>query len=278
MEAIGYAVTNNFMLIAVDTRLQVKTGDITLSLPNTRKVYKIGRSMLISVIGVPHKISDVYKYILNLKYSENSYESVVSDLESIFKSGANDLVNTFEQLKSLIDKFTGDGGTEDLSRIQNEAANYPELNSLLTEIINAQNSNNKGLTCIFLFDREFDKNVHGMYVLVGNNLAGVKNDNLPKDNIYYNLVSSITGEEITKPITESQREELKPYLQTGWEQNEQMEQELLEKCKSLLTTAFSKISSLEGNPNVVFYLLNKSTDFEFKEPEIKLTDITFNRS
>lgn len=277
MDSIGYAVTNNFMVVAVDTRLQVKIEAQTLFIPNTRKVYKIGRSMLISIIGVPHKISDIYKYILNLKYSENSYGSIVNDLESIFKSGIPDLVTNIQRLQSLIGNFTNEEGKEDISRIQNEVANNPELNSLLTELINIQSSNN-GFTKIFLFDRELNKNVHGVYALIGNNLAGVKIEEIPEDNIYYNVISSVTNEQSTTRIVESQKDELQPYLKPGWEQDEQMEEELLEKCKSLLTIAFAKISTLEGNPNIVFYELNKTTDFEFKEPEMHLTNITFNRN
>ncbi|MES2277124.1 MAG: hypothetical protein V4592_13930 [Bacteroidota bacterium] len=280
MEALGYVVSNKFILIAVNTKLTIKWGTgpaDTFSLPNARKVHTIGKHLAISVIGIPHKISDIYKYILKINNQQSTYDSIVEDLESIFNTDREKLVAKVGQVRDLVSRHTDASGVLDEAAVGAALAGNPELATIMTEAKSLIGAGANGVTKIFLFGRENDQNVYGEYIVLGFNMTGYKETAPQADYVFYNIVSSIADPTLMEELISRQRDELLPLLTPGWETDSELENIVFAKCRQLLSDALTELSNSTESPNVEFYTLNNETNFEFAEPAIHLTNIEFNR-
>lgn len=282
MEGIGYVVTNNFILIAVDTNLIATIGEnhdkLKLQFNNIRKVYKISDTTAISIIGLPHKISDIYKYVLSIKNSDKSFDAVDGDLKFIFNSNLESILAQISKVASVIKNFTDENDVLDKDKFFEYFADDHELLKIAKESLALIESNTELGTRIFLFSYENGKNIFGNYISIANNLQGNKIDDIPKDNIYLVLASAKEKNETVLNLQNQSLEKLKPFMLENWENTRESEINLKNKAKEVLEEALIKLTPFDLTPNIVFYELSKETDYIFVEPNIKLIDINFDRN
>ena len=97
------------------------------------------------------------------------------------------------------------------------------------------------------------------------------------------VVRRVQPSEVTI-ITESNRietelsQELTPVLSNGWEDDIDKLKDVIDFGKSILSKGLEIITPYKAKPNIVFYELSPMTNYEFKEPDVKLTKIQFNRN
>jgi hypothetical protein len=111
MDTIGYVVTNKFIIVAAEGGLEITVHNEdgttqVLTLNNTRKVYTIGGKLAISVLGIPTKITEIYNYILNLKYGDQTFDSILEDLKSIYNTDPDKLLTGLQNLLKFVTAHT----------------------------------------------------------------------------------------------------------------------------------------------------------------------------
>jgi hypothetical protein len=281
MESIGYAVSNKFILIAVDTKLELNirgnSGEKTIiNIDNARKVYKISDTTAISITGLPHKISNIFKYILSIKNSDKSYDSVVEDLESIFNMDGEKAKEQIEQVQSAIPRFVDSDGVIEQDKLFNHFKDDPDLLLLAKESISLMQSGGKLGTNIFLFSHENGRNFFGKYISMAFNLIGSKQEVIAKDNIYFCLDSAKIKPDDVRILEGECLKQIQPHIIADWEENKENEKVLKEKARELLIDALTQLSPFKLTPNIIVYELSDETDNIFSEPEMKLRDIEIN--
>ena len=65
MDNLAYLANRHFILVAVDTRFEAQNRNEYIEIPFAKKVYKLNEHCLISAIGNPFKITDIYQYSYN---------------------------------------------------------------------------------------------------------------------------------------------------------------------------------------------------------------------
>lgn len=282
MESIGYFVTNKFILIAVDKNLEVTIGEqdeqLKLEINNAKKVYKISDETAISIIGLPHKITDIYKFILSIQNSNNTYDNVEEDLKSIFNSSLQKVVENIQNISSLIPRFSEENGALKQDELFKHLENDPDLLQITKEAISLLQSKSQLPTRVSIFGRENGQNVFGVYMSIGINLIGNKQATIPKDHIFIGIQSIKTTQEQSKEIEDILLSRIKPFLVNGWEESKELESKLYNACKEQLKFGLTEVTPFKKKPEIIFYELNEQSNFKFKEPDEKLIEVNFNRN
>ena len=279
MENLVYLVTNKFITVAVDSNLEISMGEgndkINLVIPNAKKVEQISDTTIISILGLPHKITDLYNYILGIKNSDKSFDGIIEDLESIFNSNLGKIVENLTEITSVIPKYT-DSKTQvlDQKALFEHFKNKPELLQIAKEAIELMQSGTKSGTQIAIFTRENNKNYVGRYLSIGMNFSGSKSIELPKDHFHFGIIST------SKDIEEKQAEkiaEIQSKITNDWELTDTEISNFEKLGKDIMESVLTEISPFKSTPNIIFYQLNNNTNNRFVLPEIKLTPIKFSR-
>lgn len=281
MESLGYAITNKFILIAVDKNLEITIGEkgeqLKLEINNAKKVYIISDETAISIIGLPHKITDIYKFILSIQNSDKTFNSVEEDLHSIFNSNIQSLIANIQKVASLIPKFNDEKGVLKQDELFKHLENEPDLLQIAKESISLLQSETQLPTKVSIFGRENEANVFGIYISLGFNLVGSKQSTIPNDNIFVGLQSIRASQEQSTEFEEKFIKNIKPFLVNGWEGNKKLENELYTACKEQLRLGLTELSPFKMKPEIIFYELNEESNFKFREPNDKLVEVNFNR-
>ncbi len=281
MESLGYVVTNNFILIAVDKNLEITIGEadqqLRLTLTDAKKVYRISDETAISIIGIPHKITDIYKYILSIQNTNKTYDAVEGDLQFIFNSNHEKLIENIRTLSALIPRFNDGNGVLKQEDLFKHLENEPELLQIAKESITLQNSQTQ-VTTISLFGRENGKNVFGIYMALGFSIIGRKQPSIPHDNVFFGLQNIKTSQEKIKELEDNCKLKVSPFIIEGWETDKQLEENLYNECKAQLKSAVASLTPYKTTPQIIFYELNSNTNFIFEEPPDKLREVKFTRA
>jgi len=281
MESLGYIVTNKFIILAVDSKLEFAYGEndetTKIHFENVRKVHKISNTTTISILGSPFKITDLYKYILGLKNSDKSFDTIIEDLESIFNYNLKDFVEKVEQVKKVIPKYQDENGVLDQEKLLKHFEKNDALLLIAKDLIELINSSTFTGAQIFLFTNENGQNYFGKYISFGANISGKKSPLLKNNNFYFGLESSIIDPKVIEKLKEEKISELKSEIDEDWELSDELIMKFKIKVKQILKEALTKLSPFNSRPNIIFYELSDETKNIFIEPDLKLNNINFNR-
>ena len=280
MESIGYVVSNKFILIAVDTNLELATQGsdgkkTSIRMNNIRKVYKVSDATVFSITGLPKKISGIQRYILGVKGSDKSFDSVVEDLEAIFNTSSKNAIDQIKEVQSEIPNYLDANGVVKEKELYAHFKDNPDLLELAKETISLVQSGGSLGTYIYVFGRENEKNLFGKYLSVGYNFTGSNVDNILPNSIYFQLNSAKIVPNDVKRLEDECLQKLQPLIVDGWENNKEDELKLKEKARELLIEALNKLFPFDKmTPNVIVYELSEETNNIFTEPDVKLTELT----
>lgn len=281
MESLGYIVTNKFILVGVNTNLNISVGEgqeqLAISLNNARKVYRVSDKTIIIIVGLAHKITDLFSYILGIKDSNKTFDSIIEDLESIYNSNTSKLIANMQMVAEVIPKYMNSDKVLDTTKFLEHFENNDDLYSIAKESLELLKSGTKSGTQIYLFTQEENINYLGKYLSLATNFSGLKSPQLPKDNFYLGLASSAIEMKQIEKLQAEKIIELKENLTSDWELSEEKILKLKLDSMEILSSALKEINPFPEEANIVFYELSNETDEIFKEPEINLIDVNFKR-
>lgn len=280
MESIGYIINRNFVLIAVDTNYNIQTDKTILHVPNLRKIYKLNDNNIISVIGNPYRSTDVIKYVMKLNELgyNGTYSQIKEDLKDAFDNSKGDVIENVKKLAKILPSFQDENGYLKINDLTNHLENEPGLLNLFTESIRTMQNSTPTIAQILVFGWNKELKKMRLYHSISLGQELIENEyDFTRDLLYTRFLSS------TKQVDETQKTEnelglnFSSFLSTGWDEQTDKICDILRKGKEILTEGLIRISPYESQPNIIFYELSYRTDYIFKEPEIKLVNLTVNR-
>jgi predicted RNA-binding protein Jag len=277
MESIAFIANRKFLLIAIDRNLAVRKGEEILDVTNASKIAVFHQFIALAAIGEFYKVSDIYNFTwkLNELGNNETFDELVEDVKSTF--GTSESLKSYDipDLNELYLKFTNEKGIIDsealLEHVKNDEKLYPFIKESLYNLQNGFNP-----TTLFVFGANPNLQVIkiGKYKALGNSLEG-KELNLNENKNIICIASSMIDESIIQQMelnaTIDFEESLKKFVHEIETEN------LIIEGKKILTEIIKKITPFEKTPNVEFYEVNKKTNFEFKDPVIKLIRYNFER-
>ncbi len=281
MDTIAYIANRKFLIVAVDTNFQVTHGDLFISSKNTRKAHVLNSKNLITVVGNPYQNSDILAYIKKISALDSalSFDQIIEDLRSVFDSSHLEMIRIVQEVAKVLPTFQEENGNISKGKLLAHFEGRDEHLALLNNALeNVGGSPLDMVTFVGLFgwDEVSQQCRVANYVSLGNSLSGDETEFLDEF-VYTKFVSrNILPEETSKLELESVKE-LSPFLVHGWDTNQTLIEEMMERCKQILVRAIKKISPYAVEPNVVFYELSHRTHFNWQEPDMKLFDVVYKR-
>jgi len=176
MESVAYLINRNFILVAVDTHYISELGGIKLKMDNAKKVYKLNDHNLISLIGNPFKVTDIFKYILKLNElgHNGTYDQIIEDLTNVFNSSKTEMTKGMRELADILPKFSDETGYLKTEELVAYLKGRPEYIAILNDTISSMNNSVPALTQVLVFgwDVLLRKTRLAHYVSLGQNLSG----------------------------------------------------------------------------------------------------------
>lgn len=282
MESVAYMISRNFILLAVDTNFETSFKGVDFKMSNAKKLHILNDKTAISVIGNPYKISDIYKYVLNLKsIDENSgFNKIVEDVKDVFNSSGIELKKGIEEISKLLPKYKTDSGHVDTATLFEFLKDKPELISILKDSILSVNNEMPMLSQLLIvgWQPELDATRLSHNVSIGLNLTGSDFDDFKKGLVYTRFASATVHPTETTKLETELSQELTPILCSGWEDDKAKVESVIDLGKIILSKGLERITPYKSKPNIVFYELSPMTNYKFKEPDLKLVKIQYNRN
>lgn len=283
MDRIGYIITNNFILIGVDTNLVLTLGSgsdsITLRLTDARKVRLLSPTVAVAVVGLPAKAGDLYKYLEALRNTDNTFDEVVSDVTSLFNQNVKDIQAQMLEVRAVIMDNLDEQGAIKEDAVLAHFVDDLGKQQLVIESLQMLRKQNHMATQFFAFAHEHGKNLSARYIVIGANASGHRQENLPVDNYDFVLTSSL---EQTKKLETTQglmQQMISGSIPHGWDNDPAKVDEIKEMARGLIRQGLEGSNPFpEMKPNILFYELSAATGYVFAEPEQKLRQININRS
>lgn len=276
MEMLGYVISRNFALIAVNVRHVAKVGPDKIEIPNARKAYVIRDNLLLAMRGNPYKITDIKKYLLKLSElnSIKSFHSVRDDLNDVFNTAQDKMSVSIAKINKVIGRLKRDDGYIDTREVEKNLDSREEI-MLLRDIASATLNDHNSLTILSLFGYEQSKGLEMVHmVAAGSQISDVYKSELPEDQIFLQFLSDSTVDAIA--LQNELVKKLIPFLPAGWHKDNQQIAIMLEQAKEVLMIGFTTLSPPDDQPNIIFYELSPRTGFIFNEPPIPLVNIEYN--
>jgi hypothetical protein len=280
MESLGYILTNQFIIIAVDTNFIISINELRYDADNVKKVHRLNDRLMISVTGEYGRMADIYAYILKLNElgHNKTFNDAVENLESVFRLSSTVDVEGMKALVQLTTRFTSPDGIVDSGAFLDHLSSSPDLQAILMDAFTLVQSGIKMPTTIHLFglDMELARVRMGQYLVVGNHFKSMEMSPLFKDGITIGFSSSTRKSEEIRATEEWVLDNLKPLLYAGWETSAASTDKLIEASKRQLAHGLKAITPFHKMPNVVYYELSHRTGFTFEEPRTHLKMMDFN--
>ncbi len=276
MEILGYIVSRDLVLVAINAKHIAKLDQIKLIFENAKKAYKIKGNVLLTMMGNPYKTTNIKKYILKLSElnSVQSFDSLLQDLNDIFNTAQSKMGMSIEKITKLLEKYKRDDGYVDTLEVEKQLDTQEEI-MLLRDVTSSTLNNHNALCTISLFGYEQIDGLRIVHLIsIGNELHDIVKNDLPKDQIFLQIINLENTD--TLQLQTELVKQLVPFLPLGWHEDDNCLNNLLEQGKKTLIEGINQISLSEEKPNIVFYELSKRTGFTFTEPEIKLVGIDYN--
>lgn len=274
MESLGYILTNQFIVIAVDTNFAMSVDDMWFDSDRIKKVHKLNDRLMISATGELNKIADIYTYIFKLNElgHNKTFDDTVENLASAFQLSSTVDVAGMKSLVGLTSRFITPEGTVDTEAFLNHLSSNPDLQAILKDAFSLASSGIKMPTTITLFEfGEHPGQVRmGKCLVIGNHLKSAEMPAIPKDHAFIGFSSSTRKAAEINLIEKSLLAEISTYLTPGWETSKQHTAALVQLSKQLLAKGLRAITPFCGMPNIVYYELSSQTGYIFKEPDTPL--------
>lgn len=266
------------MIVGVEKKLELSMGRMTVEIPNAKKVNLVSENTIISVLGYPHRVTDLYKYLLNLKGTDNSYDEIIEDLKSIFENDQSVMAENAKEVKKYIKKFTAANGELDIENLLKAVEFDPDSKSLIEEILVMAKGNLHSPVSLFIFSRESGCNRYGRSLFLGNTFKDHSVDRINDDYIVLGFGSVKKSLEEVDQIEKDLLDDLKEKMTHGWEEEPSATELLIENSLDSITKGLEELSIYDDPSDIIFYELSERTNYKWKEPAIKLTPIQFNRA
>lgn len=282
MDRIGYVVTNNFILVGVDTNLVLTMGEVgeevSLRLSDARKVHLLTPTTAVSVVGLPSKAGDIYRYLDTLENTQHSFDEVVEDVASLFNSNLEEIKRQLLLVSDVVMNTLDGNGAVQPDQIRAHFAGQPEMLQIVEEALQLVTGNNPRATQFFVFGHEAGRYLVARYVVIGTNISGHRLDDLSADHFDFVLTTSLGNNTKLDELEDMYRQLLGGSITPGWEQDPAQVQEFKDKAQEYITQGLQFSNPFaDMKPNIVFYELSPATGFVFQEPSQFLRKITISR-
>lgn len=282
MESIAYLASSKFIIVAVDTIYETQFHNISIKLNDAQKAYKLSDSNLVSVIGNPYKITDIYTYLNKLtELGQNrSFEEVINDLNDVFNTSRQGFANQINDLRSMLPQFQNEKDEVDVEKMKVALTERPDLVSILEDALHSLNAEETSITQLFVFGWNDVDSLPKIanFISIGNRLEGATFTEFLPGQVFVRFASATAQAETTRKIEQEAVEQLNVLLFPGWDAEENSINKIIMEGKQILARGLAKISPYNTAANVVFYELDEKSKFAFQEPKIKLRKIIYNRS
>jgi hypothetical protein len=249
MESCAYFATRKFFILAVDGNFETSIDNHEIKIHNAQKVCILNSQSLVTVIGNPYKISDIYKYLLELNklgYNRN-YEEIIKDINEVFNSSNKGIEESLNRLSKLASALQNEDGEVDIQKLIKELESEPELIPILKDSLSRTDIHGPGLAQILIanWDNSLERKATiGYYASIGHNLIGINLDQLYKDSFYFKFhSSSIKADELVLREKDYHNEIISE-MGADWENDLNKVKRIMAKGKEQLAKAISDISPL----------------------------------
>ena len=285
MDLLGYLVTNQFVLIGVDTNLVLQVLDedqapmATLHLTDVRKVRLLSPTTAVAVVGLPQKAGDVYNYLHALTHTQHTFEEVVADLESLFNGNEAEMAHQVYHVQAAIQDYTDAQGVVQEAQLLAHLAQEPALQQVAVETLQLRQRGNVAATQVFVLAHEQGRTRLARYELLGTNLSNHRPEGLPPDQLDFVLCSSVYDQTRIQHLQQGYQHLLQANLPPGWEHDPRQVDALKERARTYLQQALQEVNSFQQlPPNIVFYELSPATGNVFREPGQPLRTLVTRRT
>lgn len=282
MESIAYLINRHFTLVAVDTHYLTEFAGIKIQMNQAKKLYKLNDHNLISVIGNPYKITDIFKYVLKLNElgHNGNYDKIVEDLNDVFNTSKTEISKGLRELSDILPRFYNDSGYVKTEELFEYLKDKPEYIAILQDTLSSMNNSHPALTQVLVFGWDTSVKLTRLahFVSLGQNLTGNQLNEMLPDFVYTRFASATLDPAETTKLESELVQQLTPIVTPGWDIDKEKIAEVIEKGKQVLTEGLKKITPYQIEPNIVFYELSERTNFKFEEPKDDLKKIEYNRT
>jgi len=283
MDSFAYTAHSKFIVGAIDTNYETIFRGIAFQHTSTRKVCKLNDSCMIVGIGNEFKIWDVYKF---LKKSSTlghltSYDETMDAIRDVFNSSKEDFDKIFQESRDMLDEAQRKRGGEEIpaEELRRIFADKPSHLAVLEDTLTGMYYQQTTLTQFHLlgWDEKLNRTRATALIILGHKVHASE---MPLESglIYFQSASATMDINFVKSLDQLAALKLSPISSTNTMHSPDDVGELIDSTKEILTETITGLSPYTRAPSVVFYELSARTDFKFREPEVDLKDVIFNRT